>query len=178
MKAIFLTGYMASGKTTLGRALARELGLGFIDIDFFIEQRFHMKVSGIFASKGEAEFRRMEAAALREVGEMEDVVVSCGGGTPCFGDNMDWMNAHGVTVFLDAGVRRIAARVLAQPGKRPLLAGKTPDELEAHIAAHLAERMPFYSRARLRLDSDRLESRAQIADAVAELSRQLQSLDL
>lgn len=168
---------MASGKTTLGRALAKELGLGFIDLDFFIEQRFRMKVSEIFATKGEAEFRRMEAAALREVGEMEDVIVSCGGGTPCFGDNMEWMNAHGLTVFLDASVSRIAGRVLAQPGKRPLLASKSPEELEDYIAGHLEARLPFYSLAHLRLPSDRLETRSQIADTVASLRAQLQSLE-
>ena len=99
---IFLTGYMASGKTTLGKAFARACNLGFIDLDWYIEERMHMSVRDIFAERGEDGFRQLEKNMLHEVSEFENVVVACGGGTPCFFDNMDVMNSRGITVFLDA----------------------------------------------------------------------------
>lgn len=110
---------MASGKTTFGKALARATGLQHIDLDFFIEQRFHCKIKDIFAQKGEAEFRRIESNLLREIGEFSDVIISCGGGTPCFGDNMDYMNSRGTTVCLKASDDVIATRILAAGDKRP-----------------------------------------------------------
>lgn len=125
MDPIFVTGYMASGKTTFGKALARRTGLNHIDLDFYIEQRFHASVKELFATKGEAEFRRIESALLREVGEFSDVVVSCGGGTPCFGDNMEYMNSRGLTVCLQASDEVIARRIREAGDKRPLMAGKT-----------------------------------------------------
>ncbi len=155
---------MASGKTTFGRALASRTGMRHIDLDFYIEQRFHSTVREIFASKGEAEFRRIEGAMLREVGEMNDVIISCGGGTPCFGDNMDYMNSHGVTVCLQASDDVIAARIIQGGNKRPLMAGKSHEEILATIREHMEHRKPFYDRARIILSSDRLENRSEIAE--------------
>ena len=126
---LFIIGYMASGKTTFGRALARQTGLQHIDLDFYIEQRFHSTVREIFAQKGEAEFRRIESSMLREVGEMSDVVISCGGGTPCNGDNMEYMNSRGITVCLQASDDVIAERILQAGNKRPLMAGKSKEEI-------------------------------------------------
>ena len=165
-KAIFIVGYMASGKTTFGRALARKMGRNHIDLDFYIEQRFHSSVSDIFAKKGEAEFRRIEGALLREVGEMEDVVVSCGGGTPCFGDNMDYMNSRGLTVCLNAADEVIADRIMNAAGKRPLMAGKTRDEILATMRSHMDVRSPFYEKAMVTISGDRLEDKRQISETV------------
>lgn len=166
MKPIFIIGYMASGKTTFGRALARRSGLQHIDLDFYIEQRFHTTVKEIFASKGESEFRRIEAAMLREVGEMCDVIVSCGGGTPCFSGNMEYMNSRGITVCLSAAEDVIADRVLKAGDRRPLMASKTRSEILQTIREHMEQRAPFYRLARISLSGDRLESRAQIAETV------------
>ena len=101
MKRIFLIGYMGSGKTTLGKAYARENELAFIDLDWYIEERMHQSISDLFAKQGEAGFRELERKMLHEAGEFEDTVIACGGGTPCFFDNMEYMNAAGDTVFLD-----------------------------------------------------------------------------
>ncbi|MDE7080090.1 MAG: shikimate kinase [Muribaculaceae bacterium] len=166
---IFLIGYMASGKTTLGRALARELGHRFIDLDFYIEQRFRRRIPEIFAANGEDGFREIEARMLREAGEFCDTVISCGGGTPCHGDNMDYMLSHGVTVWLDAGVECICRRLATAKTRRPIVEGKSAEELPSFIAAHLAERLPHYRRAEIRISSERLESRGQIADTIATL---------
>lgn len=101
MIRIFLTGYMGAGKTTLGKAFARELNVPFIDLDWYIEERFHKSIRELFVERGEASFRELERNMLHEVSEFEDVIISTGGGTPCFFDNMDYMNGHGQTVFLD-----------------------------------------------------------------------------
>lgn len=163
---LFIIGYMASGKTTFGRALARRTGMRHIDLDFYIEQRFHSTVREIFAQKGEAEFRRMESAMLREVGEMTDVIVSCGGGTPCFGDNLDYMNSRGLTVCLQASEGVIADRIIQAGSKRPLMANKSRDEILETLRGHMELRKPYYDRARLLISGDRLENRAQIAETV------------
>ena len=102
MIRVMLIGYMGAGKTTIGKVLARDMGMEFYDLDDYIEGRFHQKIPDIFAEKGEEGFREMEKRMLHEVAEFENVIISCGGGTPCFFDNMDFMNSRGETVFLDA----------------------------------------------------------------------------
>lgn len=163
---LFIVGYMASGKTTFGRALARKSGFQHIDLDFYIEQRFHATVKDIFATKGESEFRRIESAMLREVGEMNDVIVSCGGGTPCFGDNMDYMNSRGLTVCLQASEGVIADRIIEAGNKRPLMAGKSKQQVIDTLREHMAVRKPFYDKAKLIISGDRLDTKSQIAETV------------
>lgn len=167
MAPVFITGYMASGKTTFGKALARATGLQHIDLDFYIEQRFHCKIKDIFALKGEAEFRRIESTLLREVGEFSDVIISCGGGTPCFGDNMDYMNSKGMTVCLKASDAVIADRIIAAGDKRPLMAGKSRDDILVSIREHMAVRAPFYDKSQIKISGDHLESKSQIAATIA-----------
>lgn len=163
---IFLIGYMASGKTTLGRAFAKATGMTFIDLDFYIEQRFRKSVSKIFAEEGEQRFREIEREMLHEVGEFCDVVIACGGGTPCYFDNMEFMNSRGTTIWLRAGIQPTIRRLLAAKGKRPIVERYSEEELPLFIRRHLEERTPYYSAARHSIDSDRLESRAQIASGV------------
>lgn len=176
MIRIFLTGYMGAGKTTLGKALARDLGVSFIDLDWYIEERFHKTVGELFTERGEAGFRELERNVLREVGEFEDVVISTGGGAPCFFDNMDYMNRMGRTVFLDVRPDVLFRRLRLAKQQRPILQGKKDDELLAFIEEALARRAPFYTQARYRFCADELESRWQIAASVARL-RDLLGLD-
>ncbi len=170
---IFLIGYMASGKTTLGRALARTSGMQFIDLDFYIQQRFRKTISEIFAEEGEEGFRRLERSVLNEVGEFCDVIISCGGGTPCFFDNMDFMNSRGVTVWLRSSVGRIVERLLTAKTRRPIVERLTREELPAFVEAHLEERSPFYSKARMTFDSENLESKPEIRQQVRALAGRL-----
>lgn len=171
---IFLVGFMGCGKTTLGRALAKSTGRMFVDLDFYIEQRFRRSVAQIFAEKGEAEFRRLESELLREVGEFRDVVVSCGGGTPCHDDNMEYMNSRGLTVWLRASDECLFRRLTVRREKRPLLAGRTDDEVRQIISERQEERRPHYSKARMTFSSDDLESATQIARSVESLLSQIQ----
>ena len=146
MVRLFLIGYSGAGKTTLGRAFARSTGLDFIDLDWYIEQRFHTDIQTLFATRGEEGFRRIEHNLLHEVGEFENVVISCGGGTPCYADNIDYM-----------------------------LSGKSDDELREAIRQACAERQRYYGRAKYMIDSDLLEDRAEIAGTVARLKAMLQA---
>ena len=123
---IFLVGYMASGKTRRGRAMAEEKGLRFIDLDLYIEEREFKTIRDIFKKYGEEAFRKMETRYLKEICEFyDDFVLSCGGGTPCFNGNMDYMNAQGETIFLNATVDVITARLIRGKWKRPLVASLT-----------------------------------------------------
>lgn len=167
MRPIFLTGYMACGKTTLGRALARQLGIEFIDLDFYIEQRFRMPIPRIFEERGEEGFRKIESAMLREAGEFDNVVISCGGGTPCFKGNMEYMNSRGHTVWIRTTIPCILRRLTTGRRVRPLTQGKTPEELRLFVEEHLQSRIPYYSQAKIFFEGDELENRSQISSSVA-----------
>ncbi|HJE89197.1 shikimate kinase [Rikenella microfusus] len=145
---IFLIGFMGSGKTTLGKPLAARLGYRFIDLDKAIEEGEGSTVGEIFAVRGEAHFRTLEHKYLQNiVSHGGDLVVSTGGGTPCFGGNMELMNASGVTVYFKLSPAMLADRLSAAKVCRPLLAGKSPEELLRYIVDTLAVREAYYGRA-------------------------------
>lgn len=175
MTRIFLIGYMGAGKTTLGKAFARELGLTFIDLDWYIEERFHKTVQQLFVERGEQGFRDLERKMLHEVAEFEDVVISTGGGTPCFFDNMDYMNVCGETVFLHVEPEVLFSRLKIAVAKqqRPLLANKNDEELMKFICEALQTRHPFYSKAKYLFRADELEDKRQIITSVNSLRKQL-----
>ena len=173
MKRIFLIGYMGSGKTTLGRAFSKALGMQFVDLDWYIEERMHKTVSALFAEKGESGFREIERNMLHEAGEFEDVVIAAGGGTPCFYDNMAYMNRMGDTVFLDVDTEVLLRRLKVGKSKRPLIAGKTDEELKKTIVDNLEKRLPFYEQAKYKFQADELESTEQISRSVTRLGELL-----
>lgn len=158
MQSIILTGYMCAGKTTVGKALAKQLRLTFYDLDWYIEERFHTKVSRIFSEEGEAKFRDLERRMLHEAAEFENVVLACGGGTPCHFDNADYMNSVGRTFYLKATPATIVSHLAMSRGERPLLKGKTPEELRTFVATQLQEREPWYAKAQHIVDVNVLDS--------------------
>ena len=138
---------MCVGKTTIGKALAKQMGCTFYDLDWYIEERFHTKIPEIFARDGEEHFRDLEKRMLHEVAEFEDTVVACGGGTPCYFDNMDYMNSRSTTIYLQATADTILEHLSMSRGRRPLLEGKTPEELDAYVRKQLSEREPYSHKA-------------------------------
>ena len=160
MQPIFLIGYMGCGKSTLGRAVSALTGMRFIDLDSYIESRYGMAITEIFSAYGEDGFRQREHEMLVEVSSFSDVLVACGGGTPCFGDNIGLMNRCGLTVFLEAGVARLHQRLMQGRHKRPLIAGMDSAQLLSFICESLKKREPFYSQAGISFKSDLLDCEA------------------
>ena len=172
MIRIIIIGYMGAGKTTVGRALSRELGIPFYDLDWYIESRMRKTVKQLFDERGEEGFRRIERNMLHEVAEFENVIVSCGGGTPCFFDNMEYMNQQGQTVYLQASPEVLYGHLLMGKSVRPLLLGKTREELLVFIKEQLKLREPYYSQARHILNVDLMDNYDKIKISVQNV-RQL-----
>ncbi len=173
MIRIILIGYMGAGKTTVGKALAAELGVPFYDLDWYITMRYRRSVPEIFAERGEEGFRELERRMLHEAAEFENIVLSCGGGTPCFFDNMEYMNSLADTVYLKATPDVLAMHLRMGKGKRPLLEGKSPEELEAYIQESLAGREKFYNQAKFTLDVSLLDSSVKIQESVRLIREKL-----
>ena len=157
MTRIILIGYMGAGKTTLGKALAQELNLQFYDLDWYIEERYHKTIAQIFAERGEYGFREIERNMLHETAEFENIVLSCGGGTPCFFDNMAYMNRQAKTVYLKATPEILTQHLRMSKTERPLLKGKND---EGRNASRARRPFLFLSSRRLRSGRVRPESRA------------------
>jgi shikimate kinase len=155
-RTIYLIGFMGSGKSTLGRVLARMLDYSFIDLDHYIEQQERTTIPEIFAQKGEEAFRELERLAIHETANKGQTVVATGGGAPCFFDNMAFMNQHGITVYLHITPENLTRRLASAKTHRPLLADKTDAELYAFIQNKLAERKPYYQKAAIVADTDTL----------------------
>lgn len=152
---------MGSGKSTLGRLVSKTTGLDFIDLDQYIENRFHSTVRDLFNERGEEGFRQIERNMLHEVADMENVIIACGGGTPCFFDNMEHINTSGISVLLEAPLEILHSRLLRGQYKRPLIASLSSEELKKFIIKALAEREPFYSKAQHRFNTALLEREAE-----------------
>jgi shikimate kinase len=152
---IFLIGLPGSGKSFLGKQIAAVVNLPFIDLDDVIAQREGMPVSEIFSAKGEPYFRSVEADTLREQCERDEFAMATGGGTPCFFDNMEVMNASGTSVFLNTPMTSIVQRLQAdQKELRPLLAQTSDEQLEQKLNQLFEQRLPFYRQAHLTVTTE------------------------
>lgn len=175
MKSIILLGYMCAGKTTVGRPLAQALGLRFYDLDWYIEERFRKRVPRMFEEDGEEVFRRREANMLREVAEFEDIVLSCGGGTPCHHDNMAYMNQVGTTIYLKATPDTLMEHIRLSRGERPLLKNKSPEELRQFVQEQLAERETYYMQAQHIVPIDVLDEEEKIQRLVGIIQQKIKN---
>lgn len=157
---VFLLGFMGSGKSFYGEGLSEHLHVPFVDLDQRIEEEQAMTISEIFEKRGESAFRTLESVALKQVyadlmsrtaetQHKNDIlgIISCGGGTPCFNDNMDWMNKQGLTVWINPTEEIIWKRLVKENKSRPLVASLTEDALKDFIHQKLLERKPFYEKA-------------------------------
>ncbi len=150
---IYLVGMPGSGKTTFGKRLAKVSSFSFGDLDQVISQQEALSISEIFTQKGENYFRQAESEALKHTLYLSKNIIATGGGTPCFFDNMDWMNQYGITIFLDVSVAELVKRLTATTEaqqKRPLVANKSLAELTESLEAMLRSRLPFYEKAQFR----------------------------
>ena len=164
---IFIIGYMASGKTTFGKALAEKTGQTFIDLDQFIEENTGLSIPEIFQTKGEEKFREIEQELLKKAIDSDpDCIIACGGGTPCFFDNIDFLNDCGITVFLETSTPVLISRLQQANASRPIMAGKTDEEISQKVLSQLCERLPHYMKAKLKWHGDDLETERQINDNV------------
>jgi len=145
---IVLLGYMASGKSAVGKILAEALDIQFIDLDTFIEEREQLSIAQIFETKGEIYFRKKEGNYLLELLNLnKSFVLSLGGGTPCYGNNMDFIVNKSSSFYLKASIATIFERLKNETSQRPLVAAIGPKNLKEYIAKHLFERAPYYERA-------------------------------
>lgn len=170
MKTWYLWGYMGSGKSSLGRAVARKLNLEFRDLDQMIVQESGLSIADFMTTRGELAFRKLERQLLLELADFKGVV-SCGGGAPCYYDNADWMVQHGETIYLSASVGWLHQRLAASRArgtKRPLLNGVADSDLAEFIAKHLFERLPYYQKAVHKIAVDKAPS-DQLIHQLAEL---------
>jgi len=179
MTRIFLIGYMGVGKTTAGRELAKLLNLDFIDLDSFIQNRYNKSISKIFEEEGEAKFREMENKILKEVSEFENVIISTGGGVPCFYNNMEIMNKAGTTIYLKASPVLLAERLNLCKEKRPLIKDKNEEEMLKFVSESLEKRSPFYHQAKIIYETDKLidkyETEEYVSMMLEKINKQLQN---
>jgi shikimate kinase len=165
MSVVILIGFMGCGKTTLGRKLARALDYDFIDADDALEKAEGMTIPEIFAQRGEAYFRELEHAFIAGLQQQSNAIVSTGGGMPCFGNNMELLNAAGMTIYLQRPVLELAHRLTHARKQRPLIAGKNREELVRFISELLPVREKYYLQAHYILDRE-----AQTVESIQELT--------
>ncbi|MEN9917866.1 MAG: hypothetical protein RL662_302 [Bacteroidota bacterium] len=174
MTRIFLIGYMGVGKTTIGRDLAQSLNFEFIDLDHFIQIRYNKTIAQLFEDDGEAKFRKIESNLLKEVASFERVVISTGGGTPCFFDNMAIMNNSGITIYLKADAAVLAKRLNRCKEKRPLIKDKDENELLSFVSENLDKRRSFYNQAQIVSETTELVNKEDITQYIKQITLEIQ----
>lgn len=164
---IVLLGYMASGKSAVGKILAKKMNLQFIDLDDFIEGKEQLTISELFKTKGELYFRKVEGIYLQELLNLsENCIISLGGGTPCYGNNMDFISKNAISFYLKASINTIFERLKHETSQRPLVASIGLNNLQEYIGKHLFERTVFYSKANfsVSVDNRNLEEIVQVIE--------------
>ena len=157
MDKIYIVGYMGAGKTTAAKRLAHRLGWEVADTDALFEEKYRISVDDFFQKYDEPLYRKLESEILKSTESLEKTVISTGGGTACYFDNMEWMNLHGLTVFMRISPAAAVDRVLHSRHKRPLARGKSEEELMEFVSRHYAARMPYYEKARITVKSEDLD---------------------
>lgn len=154
---IFIIGYMCSGKTTIAKKIAHLYNLQHLDLDQMFEEKYRISINDFFKKYGEKTFRQLETELLKSTFTLEDVVISTGGGTPCFNNNIDLMNDNGVTIFVEVSPKTVVNRLLVTKNKRPLVEGKNEAELTEFVERHYGERMVFYERAMMTIKGENVK---------------------
>lgn len=151
---VYLIGFMGAGKTWMGKQVGLVSGFPFLDLDAYIEQQEGQSISVLFEQKGEDYFRSIEQKCLQELTTINsNLVLSCGGGTPCFFDNIDFMKKNGTVIWLDPPVAVLVERLKLELHTRPLLNTVSPSDLEVYVQMKLSMRSPFYEQAHYRIQA-------------------------
>ena len=167
---ITLIGYMGSGKSLIGKTLATSLSATFLDLDTLIEQHEQRLIKEIFATKGEIYFREVERKVLLStLTRQENIILSLGGGTPCFYNNMEEINAKSQSIYLQTSIKTLAERLAPEKDKRPIIAHLNEEQLQEFIAKHLFERRPFYEKAQHIVKTDDKTAEEIVAEIVGKL---------
>ncbi len=149
---VFVLGFMGAGKSTFAKALAEKMAYEFVDLDELIEAKLKKSIRQIFESEGEAFFRAAESNCLVGLDNRDNMVVACGGGTPCYNDNGNWILQHGKSIYLECSVPQLAKRLKTATELRPLL--REEENLEETITSMLRFRRPFYEAADITLSGE------------------------
>ncbi|MCF0207099.1 MAG: shikimate kinase [Bacteroidales bacterium] len=168
---IILVGFMGAGKTSIGKRLAKTMGLSFYDLDSEIESKYKTTINSIFEKFGEYCFRQLETETLKSFGDKDDFVLSCGGGTPCFNNNMDYIKNLGISVYIKLPAKALVNRIANSHKKRPLTSSKSESELEEYIEKALGERENYYSQAAITVsgvDFDKSEAVSKIMSCLPQ----------
>jgi shikimate kinase len=157
---IYLIGFSASGKSTLGKLIAEKLNYHFIDLDEAITQQQGKSINALFGEFGEGGFRKIEQELLVNTIFLTETVIACGGGTPCYSDNMEFLLRNGKTIYLEADEAILLERMLYNTDERPLFKGKSKEEIASHINELLTARKVFYERANYKIKNNSDEESA------------------
>lgn len=146
---VFLIGFMASGKSSVGKKLSKKIGLPFVDLDDYIEEKYNSTIRLLILDKGMDGFREIEKQSLETlINKNENVLISTGGGTPYYFDNMELMNENGVTIYLEVDIPTLVDRLINAKKDRPLIWGKSREDLTVYAKDLLGKRQPFYNQAK------------------------------
>ena len=168
---VVLVGLPGSGKSTFGRQLAKEMGFPFLDLDQLIEERYQLKISEIFSIHGEGTFREWESLVLQDTLKQDRAyILASGGGTPCFNDNMDLINAQSISVYLDVPLGSISRRLqTSKAQQRPLFQGLDQGELTLKLKSLLVSREHFYSQAKIKLSGEDFSAELLLVELISRL---------
>src|ERR1051325_410673 len=156
---IFLIGFMGSGKTYWGRLLSQKLSIPFFDLDEQVAEQAGKSIVDIFATEGEEYFRTLEKDVLYEITEKnESFVMACGGGSPCYFNNIDYMSQAGTTVWINTDFETLLKRLIGEKDNRPLIKGLSDDQLRIYITRKFADRKIYYEQAELVIDEEPVRS--------------------
>lgn len=152
---IFLIGFMGSGKTHLGRLLSHKIGIPFFDLDEQVTEHAGKSIVDIFAEEGEEYFRMQEKDVLHIITESHDgFVMACGGGSPCYFNNIEYMHTAGTTVWINTPLDTIFSRLIGEKDKRPLIKSLSDEQLKSFISKKFADRKIYYEQADIIVDEE------------------------
>ena len=155
---VFLIGFMASGKSSVGKKLAKKVGLPFVDLDDYIEEKYSTTIRLLIYDKGMDSFRKIEKESLETlINKHENILISTGGGTPCYFNNMELMKKSGVTIYLEVDIPTLVDRLMHSKKDRPLIWGKTREDLTVYAKDLLGKRSGDYENAMHKVEGKNLK---------------------